>query len=69
MGTEHAEKAISLPTMRERASIVKVPGRAERKYTPYTRKAINGQVLPATISIFKAPDMMPKVAFNVMLTP
>jgi hypothetical protein len=37
VGTEHAEKAISLPTMWERASIVKVPGRGEEEiYTLYT---------------------------------
>jgi hypothetical protein len=37
VGTEHAEKAISLPTTWERASIVKVPGRVEEElYTLYT---------------------------------
>jgi len=31
VGTEHAEKAISIPTMWKTASIVKVPGRGEEE--------------------------------------
>jgi hypothetical protein len=66
VGIEHAEKAISLPTMWERASIFKVDGKGEGNIHPIHRRQYMAKFYRQPLAFSKALDMMPKVAFNVI---